>query len=305
MIELFPLFIFSVSLFGLIVGSIYDFRTREVPDLLNFGLLVIGFCIALFASILFRDVSYFLAALFGFLFCFLFSCLMFYTGQWGGGDAKMLMALGALVGLPFSQFLSLFSLPLSFISFPSLLGQLPFLLLFLFLVFFLGGIYGLVWLFVLIVQHWQHFRKEFLTALATPAHQHRRNILLVLVFLFLVSSFLFSDFLYKVLFFVISIFLFFLYYSSLVIRVVEQVAFVKELPVAKVTEGDWVAEDIIVEGKTIVRKKDLGISSEQLQELHALAKKGKIKNIKVKYGIPFVPSFLLAFVVAVVVLYLL
>ncbi len=80
----------------------------------------------------------------------------------------------------------------------------------------------------------------------------------------------------------------------------EAIAFVKEIPVSALTEGDWVSEDIIVAGKVLVRKKDLGVSREQLQELHALAKKGKIKTVLVKYGIPFVPSFLLAFVVCVV-----
>lgn len=301
----FTFLIFSVSFFGLVLGSYLDFRTREVPDIVNYGLLVTGLGIALLASIVFWDGSYLFASLFGFLFCFLFACLMFYTGQWGGGDAKMLMALGALLGLPFSQVRSLFFLDFSFLSFPSLLKQLPFLLSFLFFVFFLGGIYGLVWLIVLIVQHWQHFKEQFFSRLGNPKNKHIRNIMLIVVGILLLSSFFLSDILYRLLFFVIGIFLFFLYYSSLVIRAVEQVAFVKELPVAKVTEGDWVAADVVVEGRTIVRKRDLGISPEQLQELRALAKKGKIKIVHVKYGIPFVPSFLLAFVVAVVFYYLL
>lgn len=304
----FTVLLFSVCFVGLVLGSYFDFRTREVPDLLNFGLLAAGFGIALLASIVFWDSSYFVASLLGFLFCFLFACLMFYTGQWGGGDAKMLMALGALIGLPFSQilsFASLFSLNFSSFSFASVLEQLPFLLSFLFLVFFIGGIYGLVWLKVLILLHWQHFKEQFFLQLGNPKNKYVRNIMLVVVGILLLSSFFLSDLLYQLLFFVMGIFLFFLYYSSLVIRAVEQVAFVKELPVAKVTEGDWVAADVVVERRTIIRKKDLGISPEQLQELRALAKKGKIKTVKVKYGIPFVPSFLLAFVVAVLVYYVL
>ena len=92
-----------------------------------------------------------------------------------------------------------------------------------------------------------------------------------------------------------------LFYGFIAIKVLEEIAFVKEIPVSALTEGDWVAEDIIVSGKVIVRKKDLGVSREQLQELQGLAKKGKIKHVLVKYGIPFVPSFLLAFVAAVLV----
>jgi len=87
------------------------------------------------------------------------------------------------------------------------------------------------------------------------------------------------------------------FYGFVTIKILEHIAFVKHVPVPVLTEGDWVAEDIIVGGKIIVRKKDLGLSQEQLQELSALAKKGKIKTVPVKYGIPFVPSFLLAFIV--------
>jgi hypothetical protein len=85
----------------------------------------------------------------------------------------------------------------------------------------------------------------------------------------------------------------------IIIKILEQIAFIKDLPVDKATEGDWVAEDILVHGKTIVRKKDLGITKEQLAELKELAAKGKLQTVKLKYGIPFVPSFLIAFIVTV------
>src|SRR3989338_10395029 len=108
--SIFSVLSYIVCFFGLLVGSLTDLKTREVPDLVNFGLLIIGFCLSFLASLVFWNSSYFISSLLGFALCFLLACIMFYTGQWGGGDAKMLMALGSLLGLPLSSVLSFSSL---------------------------------------------------------------------------------------------------------------------------------------------------------------------------------------------------
>ena len=65
----------------------------------------------------------------------------------------------------------------------------------------------------------------------------------------------------------------------------------------KLTEGDWIAKDIVVNGKRVAGPKDLGISKAQIKELLGLKKQKKIGKILIKEGIPFVPSFLAAFAV--------
>ena len=70
---------------------------------------------------------------------------------------------------------------------------------------------------------------------------------------------------------------------------------IKEVLPDKITEGDWIVEDVIVDNKRICGPKDLGIEKEQIKELLRLKSRNKIKTVLVKYGIPFIPSFLLAF----------
>ena len=70
----------------------------------------------------------------------------------------------------------------------------------------------------------------------------------------------------------------------------------KYISVDKLTEGDWVAEDIIVKGKLICSKKDLELTKEQISKLRKL----KIKNVFVKEGIPFVPSFLIGLLITLI-----
>jgi len=65
----------------------------------------------------------------------------------------------------------------------------------------------------------------------------------------------------------------------------------------ELTEGDWIAKDIKVKGEYITGPKDLGIEKKQINKLIKFYKLGKIKKVLIKEGIPFVPSFLLAFIV--------
>ncbi|MBI2574772.1 hypothetical protein HYV82_02720 [Candidatus Woesearchaeota archaeon] len=67
----------------------------------------------------------------------------------------------------------------------------------------------------------------------------------------------------------------------------------------KLTEGDWIAKDIYVGGKYVCGPKDLGIEKSQIRQLLKYRHLGKIKKVLIKEGIPFVPSFLIAFLLSV------
>ncbi|MEK6962778.1 MAG: hypothetical protein AABX70_00005, partial [Nanoarchaeota archaeon] len=82
------------------------------------------------------------------------------------------------------------------------------------------------------------------------------------------------------------------YYLVLAMKVLEKTCLIKELPVSKLTEGDWIFKDVRVQGKRICGPKDLGISFKQIAQL----KKWRVKQVWVKEGIPFVPSFFFAYI---------
>ena len=68
----------------------------------------------------------------------------------------------------------------------------------------------------------------------------------------------------------------------------------------KLTEGDWIVNDVLVGGKRICGPKDLGISLEQIGHLIKLKHKKKIKKVLIKEGIPFIPAFFLGFIVTLI-----
>jgi len=88
-----------LAVFGfiaLIFASISDFKTGEVPDWLNYSLIISGFGVRVFHSLIFSDLWYLLYGLAGFGVMFGIGLMMYYTKQWGGGDAKLFMGLGVV-----------------------------------------------------------------------------------------------------------------------------------------------------------------------------------------------------------------
>ena len=94
--------------------------------------------------------------------------------------------------------------------------------------------------------------------------------------------------------------LYFTNYLLVFVKAVEQVSMIRLIDPEKLTEGDWIVKDIKVDGKRIAGPKDLGINKKQIKKLLEFKQQGKIDKVKVKYGIPFVPSFLFAMIYTII-----
>ena len=100
----------GVTFLAIAVASYTDIRTREVPDWVNYSLLAFGLGGNLLLSIAMKDFSFILYSIAGAAAMFGIACAMYYTGQWGGGDSKLLIGMGAMLGIPFSLELPYISL---------------------------------------------------------------------------------------------------------------------------------------------------------------------------------------------------
>src|SRR3989338_1507630 len=134
---------YSLAFAALFVGSVTDLKTREVPDWVNYGLVISGAALNALFSVIYMNPAFIVSSLSGLLVFFGIAYLMFYAGQWGGGDSKMLMGLGAAIGID-----------LSFKSQQFLFGFFINALL-------AGAIYGLLWSIILAVKNRKKFSREF------------------------------------------------------------------------------------------------------------------------------------------------
>lgn len=272
----------SIVLIALIIASITDIKTREVPDWLNFSLVALGLGVRLIWSLATDNYSFILSGCIGFIFFFLIAMIMFYTGQWGGGDSKMFMGLGALIGLDYGIWMSL-----KFIGAP--------LVSFLINVVIVGSLYGLVWSFVMVIKN----RKKFIKELKKSSRSiiKIRKIMIILFVVLVVLAILIQDIFIKLLIIALIVIVYSSFYLLIFVKVVEKSAMLKYVKPTEVTEGDWIAEDIFVGENHIAGPKDLGIEKKQMEKLVAYYKRGKIKRVLIKVGIPFVPSFLIAYII--------
>ena len=267
-------FIFLILIY-LIIASIYDIRTREIPDFLSFSLIGIALTIALAKSIYFLTFSFIVQSLFGLLVFVILSFFLYYTKQWGGGDAKMLMAIGAALPLYPEYLIQYFS--------PNL--NLPFLVIFLVNLVIFGSLYAIIYSAIITFKN----RKKI------KSFNKSYFLFLYLSIIIFITSFFIKSYSTKLLLTalaLIMVFPFLIYF----IRIFEKNFMILKIPLSKATEGDWLAENIYHNKKLILDKNTTGLSLQDIRKL----KKLNIKIIKIKYGMPFIPSFLISFVISII-----
>ena len=278
-----------IAFIALIIGSITDLKNREVPDYVSYSLIFFAFASAIMYSIIQWSYIPIAQTAMGFIVGLIIAYTMFYLGQWGGGDSKLIMGLGAALG--FNLF--------------ALFGEKNYwLLIFLFLTVIVGAVYGLFWSIALAIKHHREFRK----ALIALSHKKHiliiRRIALVLLIVFTIVTFFFVPQEFRLIIFSFIAVVFFMFYIWLFVKVIELGCMVKDVSVSKLTEGDWIYKNIKIGKKYLAGPKDLGISREQITLLKKYVKLGKIKKVTIKEGIPFIPAFLIAFILVLAFYYL-
>ena len=270
---------YAVSFVVLLIGSFTDLKTREVPDWLNYGLIISGIGLNLLFSAVYSNSSFIINSLVGLAVFFGIAYIMFYAGQWGGGDSKMLMGLGAMIGIDASFKTSQF-------IFGFFINAL-----------FIGAVYGLLWSIFLVFKGKKKFLREFNKILSEKKISAAKKIVLICVVLLLILFFLVGAGYIKVMLLSLALLILTAFYLWIFAKAIEKTSMYKLVEPSKLTEGDWIVKDVFVGKEYICGPKDLGIEKKQIKRLIELYKQGRVKKILIKEGIPFVPSFLIAFAV--------
>ena len=277
------LMLFAIALVALAIGSYTDFRKREVPDWMSYSFVFIALGIRLIYSAITFDWMFFVYGILGFFVFLGIALLMFYTGQWGGGDAKVLAGIGAAIGLKFSLDSMLIAFVINTII--------------------IGGLYGLVYSFYLASRNRSKFFRKFWSLLSDKKIKSKQKTALIVTVLLLLIS-LFSGFFFGfksvVFYFVSPLSVMVLFYLWVFVKAVEDSSFYRFVEPDKLTEGDWIVREIHADGRYVCGPKDLGIEKPQIKKLIELKKRNKVKKILIKEGIPFVPSFLLTFIATLI-----
>ena len=257
----------TITLIILFIASYTDLRTKEVPDWISYGFIFMALGIRIIFSIQFGWFILF-SGILGLLLCFALALIFYYTSQWGGGDSKLLMGIGASIGIsiPFNN--SSWDL---FLYFTALL--------------ILGAIYGLIFMAYQAIRKRKIFTKAYLKSLRSNKKLHL-TLLIISILLLILTIFRTS-------FWPIALLPLGLLYLFTFVDVVEKACFFRKIIPDRLTEGDWLAERVRIGKKILLEPKTL--EKEDLWELRFQASHGKIKEVLIKEGVPFIPSFLFAY----------
>ncbi len=257
-------FLFALGAVWSAFAVAQDLKTREVSNWLNFSLVAFGLVYRAFYSVINNDLMFFVSGLIGVGVFFALAHLFYYGKIFAGGDAKLLMGFGVI--LPYSDFVEFFYIGAVFI----------------FVLFFVGAIYGLIYSVFIVFGKKEKFAKEF----GKRFKKSYKVLFVVLLLLIILMKIVFE----LAIWLSLSVFLFLTFMLYFYVKSLD-VCMIVEKNAKKLQEGDWLQEDVEVGGR-VIKTSVHGLSKE---EIRILRKAGK--NVLIKEGIPFTPAFFLALIV--------
>ena len=237
-----------------------DLKTREIPDYVSYFFIAAAIIIRLLWFLLEKDISILMWMPVSILVLGGFSYLMYVGGQWGGGDVKILLGTSLLLS-----------------SFP---GEIiPFFANFLVNSLIVGAIYGTIGIGLVFFIHRKKIKTKWYEKAVLPA--------------IIAAGILLVYFLPPLLAF-LGIFIIIAFVSLAYFKRVEEVGFHQKVAVEKLTEGDWLKDDVKLNGNVFLKKRKIGLT---LGDIRKLKSSEKINKVWIKVGIPYSPVFLFTVIV--------
>jgi Flp pilus assembly protein protease CpaA len=263
------IFLIALGVIWIFFAAIQDFKKREVANWLNFSLIIFAigarFFYCLFSN---QGFAFFYQGIIGLGIFFVLGNFFYYIRVFAGGDAKLMIALGAI--LPFSD---------------DFFINLEFYALFLCIFFITGAIYGLVYSLILTLRNIRKFKKEF-------SRQIKLNKKLIYILL-MAGLFILSLGFFENIFVYFGLLVFVFPFLYIYAKSVEEGIMILDLESSKLSEGDWLYRDLKI-GKKVIKASWDGLSKADIKAI-----KKKFKKVKIKQGIPFIPVFLISFIIFV------
>ncbi len=263
------IFLWGLALVYIIFAVIQDVKTKEIANWINFSMIIFALGFRFFHSLFRMDFTFLYSGLIGLGAFFIIGNLLYYGKVFAGGDAKLMIGLGAI-------------LPLSL----NLSSNLQSLFNFFFLFLSVSFLYILISSAVLCFKHFKSFKREFFI-------QFRKNKKLMFAGVIMGIFFLVLGF-FQELFFILGILTFFTSYLYLYSKAIDEACMVKSVKIQNLKEGDWLYSSLKV-GKDVIKENWEGVSKSEIKELA-----GKYKKVTIRQGIAFSPVFLITFIAFII-----
>lgn len=262
------IFLWVLSFVFIILAVIQDLKVREIDNWLSFALIIFSLGFRFFFSLFQGDFEFFYCGLIGFSVFFVLGNLFYYTKIFAGGDAKLMISLGAVLApATFSMLFSTF---------------FDFVLIFL----SVGFLYTIITSVFLCLKHFNEFKREF----SSLFKKNKIKMCLILFFSLVLAVIGY----FEIFFLFIGILLFLTSYLYLYSKAIDESCMVRKISTKNLREGDWLYRDVKLGNKVIKARWD-GLTHVEIKQLS-----NHLSEVRIREGIPFSPVFLFSFVIFVV-----
>jgi prepilin signal peptidase PulO-like enzyme (type II secretory pathway) len=167
--------------------------------------------------------------------------------------------------------------------------RIPFALTLIINILILGAIYGVIYAIILAIKNKEKFIKQFRDINQETKIKSIKTITLLLSFSIFISTWFYFPEQSRHMGGLLALLLLLMPYLMIFLKTIELTCMYKKIKPKNLMEGDWVQGNIYKNKKLIYKEDPLGINKKSIN----LLIKSKIKQVVVKEGIPFVPSFLI------------
>ncbi len=255
---MFEIFLILIALFGTGFAGLWDLKTSDVPDSVIVTMIAVGLILHISHGFLTGDFSLLVNGLmYGGIFL-AFGLIMYFTGQWGGGDGELLVSIGIL--LPTTTLVA---------------TMLPFSLSYFLNMIIIGAFYSIIYAIVLSLKN-RKMLGQFISGLKKDkTTQLTMTTIIVLIFM----SVYFNVSTLPIILILLLILTFFYKFA----KIVEKGFYIK-IPTSKLQAGDIIGENI--PKLKIFKKYVRGLTKKEVAKIKKMKKYTIIRS-----GVRFGPVF--------------
>lgn len=263
---MFELVRIAIALIGSAICGAWDLKTTDIPDPICILMIALGIGLHGLESYIIGGTAPLISCLTVGGAFLLFALVMYFLGQWGGGDGELLVAIGVLLPTYGS---GIFPFPVNFFT----------------NLFIIGAIYSICYAALFAIKN-----KEVKKKIAADIKGNIKLISLLTLFVFAV---LFSISIYFGISFVYSIavtgLIFLLAILYIFTKLIER-GFYKKIPAKKLRQGDMIGQDL--PSLKIYKRFIRGLTKQEVSRI-----KRARKFVLIREGVRFGPVFFIALVI--------
>ena len=128
-------FLLGITTLAILLATISDLKTFEIPDSISYFLIIFGISAQVLLASTSKSFGPIYALGTSLVLALIIATILFVSGQWGGGDAKLLVGVAAMLPTHHTT-------------------PIPFILTFTVNLFLLGGIYSILIMTYLTIKNW-------------------------------------------------------------------------------------------------------------------------------------------------------